>query len=65
MPPATTMSASPCWIIWSARWIVLRPERHTLFTVVPGTDIGMPAFTAACRAVICPAPAPSTWPMKT
>ena len=26
------------------------PERHTLLTVVAGTVIGMPAFTAAWRA---------------
>ena len=45
--------------------IVLRPERHTLLTVVAGTVIGMPALTAAWRAVIWPVPAPSTWPMKT
>jgi hypothetical protein len=41
------------------------PEGQTLLTVVDGTLIGMPAFTAAWRAVIWPAPAWSTWPMKT
>jgi hypothetical protein len=52
MPPATTMSASPDWIIWSARWIVFRPERHTLLMVLAGTVIGMPPCTAAWRAPI-------------
>ena len=32
------------------------PERHTLLTVIAGTVIGMPAFTAAWRAVIWPWP---------
>src|SRR3546814_4845014 len=65
LPPATTMSASPAWIIWSARWIVLTPERHTLLMVVAGTVMGMPALTAAWREAIWPAPAWSTWPMNT
>ena len=54
MPPATTTSASPAWIIWSARYSALMPERQTLLIVVAGTLIGMPAFTAAWRAVIWP-----------
>ena len=37
--------------------IALSPERHTLFTVIAGTAIGMPAATAAGRAGFCPAPA--------
>ena len=45
--------------------MVLSPERHTLLTVVAGTVMGIPAFTAAWRAVIWPAPAWSTWPMNT
>src|SRR4029453_6925364 len=45
--------------------MALRPERHTLLIVVDGTVIGMPAATAAWRAVIWPAPACSTWPMIT
>jgi len=28
------------------------PDRHTLLTVVAGTDIEIPALTAAWRAVI-------------
>ena len=35
---------------------MLSPERQTLLTVVAGTDIGMPAFAAAWRAVIWPWP---------
>ncbi len=42
MPPATTTSASPLRIIWSARYIALMPERQTLFSVIAGTVIGMP-----------------------
>ncbi|SCD63399.1 hypothetical protein GA0115246_1039619 [Streptomyces sp. SolWspMP-sol7th] len=64
-PPATTMSNSPARMSWSARAIASSPERHTLLTVSAGTLIGMPAFTAAWRAGICPAPAWSTWPMIT
>ena len=45
--------------------MALRPERHTLLTVVAGTLSGMPAFTAAWRAGIWPWPASSTWPMNT
>ena len=33
--------------------------------VIDGTVIGMPALTAAWRAVIWPAPAWITWPMIT
>jgi hypothetical protein len=40
-----------------------RPDRQTLLIVVAGTVSGMPAFTAAWRAVIWPCPACSTWPM--
>ena len=65
MPPATTTSHSPARTSWSARAIALRPERHTLLIVMDGTDIGMPPFTAACRAVICPVPAWITCPMIT
>ena len=41
------------------------PDRHTLLIVSAGTVIGMPAFVAAWRAVICPCPAWSTWPITT
>jgi hypothetical protein len=40
--------------------IASTPDRHTLLMVRAGTDIGIPAFAAACRAGICPAPAVST-----
>ena len=33
---------------------MLSPDRHTLFTVVAGTVMGMPALTAACRSAILP-----------
>jgi hypothetical protein len=45
--------------------MVLRPDRQTLLMVVACTDMGMPPRTAACRAVIWPWPAWSTWPMST
>ena len=65
MPPATTTSNSPTVISWSAIAIAFSPDRHTLFTVRAGTSMGMPPLTAACRAVIWPAPAWMTWPMMT
>jgi hypothetical protein len=36
------------------------PDRQTLLMVSEGTDIGMPAATAAWRDGICPVPACST-----
>ena len=45
--------------------MALMPERQTLLMVVAGTFMGIPALTAAWRAVICPVPAWSTWPMST
>src|SRR3990172_4589375 len=65
MPPATTMSASPSMIACAAMATVLRPEPHTLFTVVAGTWSGMPAAMEACRAGFMPSPAQSTFPMIT
>ncbi len=65
IPPATMTSYSPSRISCDASAMASRPDRHTLFTVSAGTDMLMPAATAACRAVICPAPACSTWPMIT
>ena len=65
MPPATTTSASPAWIIWSAEYRALMPDRHTLLRVMAGTVMGIPALTAAWRAVIWPCPPWSTWPMIT
>ena len=65
MPPATTTSNSPARMSWSASAIASMPDRHTLLIVSAGTSMPMPAFTAACRAVIWPAPAWSTCPMIT
>src|SRR4029453_9408006 len=65
MPPATTTSNSPARINWSARAMASMPDRHTLLIVSAGVVIGMPAATAAWRAVICPVPACSTCPMIT
>ena len=44
---------------------MLRPDRQTLLTFTDGTDIGMPALTAAWRLGTWPWPAISTWPMRT
>ena len=65
IPPATTTSNSPMLISWSAMAIALSPDRQTLLTVRAGTVIGIPPLTAACRAVIWPAPAWITCPMIT
>ena len=65
MPPATITSYSPSLISCDASAMASRPDRQTLLTVSAGTSMPMPAATAACRAVICPAPACSTWPMIT
>ncbi len=65
MPPATTTSASPEAIIRDASITAVRPERHTLFTLLAGVDHGMPAPSAACRAGFWPEPAGSTCPMTT
>jgi hypothetical protein len=50
MPPVSTMSASPSWMICPpliAAWI---PEPHSRLTVSAGTSIGRPAFSPTCRA---------------
>ncbi len=65
MPPATTISNSPARMSWSASAIASRPDRQTLLIVSAGTSMEMPPLTAACRAVIWPAPAWITWPMIT
>ena len=65
IPPATITSYSPSLISWAANAMASRPDRQTLLTVSAGTVIGRPAATAAWRAVFCPAPACSTWPMIT
>jgi hypothetical protein len=65
IPPATTMSASPDWIIRSARWMALRPDRQALLIVVDGTVMGTPPLWAAWREGMPPAPAMITWPITT
>ena len=45
--------------------MALSPERHTLLTLTDGTDIGMPALTAAWRLGTWPWPAINTWPTTT
>src|SRR5664280_1687114 len=65
MPPATTISASPHWIMRSAMCRACRLERHALLIVVELTVIGIPALAAAWRAVTWPPPAWMTWPMRT
>ena len=65
IPPATMTSYSPSLISCAASAIASRPDRQTLLTVSAGTVIGIPAATAAWRAVIWPAPACRTWPMIT
>ncbi len=57
MPPATTMSYSPAWIIWSAMAMASRPDRQTLLRVNDGVDIGMPASVPVLRAGFWPEPA--------
>ena len=47
IPPATAISSSPARIIWSAIAIAESPDRQTLFTVIAGTSLGIPAPTAA------------------
>ena len=45
--------------------IAVNPLRQTLLMVVAGTVHGSPAATAAWRAGFWPAPAWTTWPMRT
>ena len=65
MPPATATSICPRAMLWAANWILFIPEAQTLFTVVQGTEFGMPALIAACRAGACPQPDCSTCPINT
>src|SRR5215207_6203757 len=65
MPPATSSPAWPSSTYWAAVAMALSPDRQTLLTVRAGTVIGTPPRNAACRAVIWPCPAWSTWPMIT
>src|SRR4051794_8158716 len=63
MPPATTMSASPLAIAWSASMTERRPDPHTMLIVSAATVSGSPPWSAACRAGFCPMPAETTFPM--
>ena len=65
VPPAITISASPALIICAASETVLRPEPQTLFRVIAGTSLGIPASIAACLATFCPRPPWSTQPYST
>ena len=47
IPPAAAISSSPARIIWSAIAIAESPDKQTLFTVIAGTSLGIPAPTAA------------------
>ena len=55
-PPAATTLASPQQMAWYPSTTDRSPEPHTMLTVVAGTEYGMPAFTAACRAGFWPQP---------
>src|ERR1700677_417755 len=65
MPPATTTSHWPVMICCAAWAIAVRPDRHSLLTVVAGTLIGTPPATAASRAGFGPTPAWTTLPRMT
>lgn len=61
-PPATAQSVWPRAIDCDANTIDFKPEEHTLFIVVHGTDTGIPDFREACLAGAWPTPADSTLP---
>ena len=65
MPPETTMSAEPAWMMSCASMVAFMPEPQTLLMVVAPVASGRPAPRAACRAGAWPCPAGSTLPMKT
>ena len=65
MPPATATSASPARISAAASMIALRPDPQTRLIVVALVVSGRPARSAAWRAGAWPAPACSTWPIRT
>ncbi len=65
IPPATTSSASPARISAAASMMALRPEPQTRLIVVAGVASRRPAPRAARRAGAWPAPAWSTWPIRT
>ena len=57
MPPATTISALPKAMACAPNITAFILEAHTLFTVVQGTVLGIPALMLACLAGACPFPA--------
>ena len=65
IPPTTTISLSPVFILCAPIMMAFIPEEQTLFTVVQGTSFGIPAASAACRAGACPKFACSTLPIMT
>src|SRR6202453_2082142 len=65
MPPDTTMSAEPAWMMSCASIVAFMPDPQTLLTVVAPVASGSLAPRAACRAGAWPCPAGSTQPMKT
>ena len=57
MPPATTTSFEPATMTSCASIVAFIAEPHILDSVVQLTEIGSPAFSAACRAGAWPCPA--------
>nr|GMC77118.1 Uncharacterised protein [Ipomoea batatas] len=65
IPPATTTSLMPNWILCAASIVAAIPDAQTLLTVEQTTVFGIPAPSAACLAGACPRFALSTFPKKT
>src|ERR1700721_3145211 len=65
IPPDTTMSAEPAWMMSCASIVAFMPDPQTLLMVVAPTASGSLAPRAACRAGAWPCPAGSTHPMNT
>src|ERR1700722_16170525 len=65
MPPDTTTSAEPAWMMSWPSMVAFIPEPQTLLMVVAPVASGNPAPRAACRAGAWPCPAGNTQPMKT
>lgn len=49
-PPVTTIFDNPSWMLCAPKVSVFIPDAQTLFTVVQGTEEGMPALIEACLA---------------
>src|ERR1700678_7035 len=65
MPPDTTMSAEPAWMMSCASIVAFMPDPQTLLMVVAPVASGNLAPRAAWRAGAWPCPAGSTQPMNT